>query len=293
MLPTRTRRPPPGPPAVSSPTDSDVPDGGAPDGDISNPNGVGMFTGMSTGFDPRRHPRGLDGRFAPAPPAEDPDIGLAAALADPPHPPPEPVQAADPEERAHAALISTDPELLDRLGVDVDWQVRQTVAKNPSTSVRGLSWLADDHEELVREAAAANPSTSPRSLMEIATRDPVELVAVTAVTNPSFGPEGFAAAARSRSPKVRCAAATRAECPASVLTRLAGDRNSAVRHAVAANPGAPGDVLDRLAAGSPSERHAVAANPGAPDRVLDWLAVADPDEAVRTVAAATLEKRRS
>jgi hypothetical protein len=251
-----------------------------------------MFTGMSS-FDPRRHPRGSDGKFEPAPPAGPPDADLAADLADSPHPPPTPLLSANPEERAHAALISDDPELLDRLVADADWQVRQTVAANKATSVRGLSWLADDHEELVREAAAANPSTSPRSLMEIVASDPVELVAVTAVANPSFGPEGFAAAARSRSPKVRCAAATRTECPASVLARLAGDRNSAVRHAVAANPASPGDVLDRLAAGSPSERHAVAANPGTPDRVLDWLAVADPDEAVRTVAAATLEKRHS
>ena len=246
-----------------------------------------MVTDMGR-FSNADHPRDPAGRWTHKnTPADRGNLADLATQTEPASPLP-----ADPAERAHAALISTDPVLLDRLGTDVDWQVRQTVAANPATSSLRLSWLADDHEELVREAAAGNPSTPPRSLMEIVERDPVDLVAVTAVTNPAFGPEGFAAAARSRSPRVRCAAAGSPACPAGVLGGLAGDRNPAVRHAVASNPAAAADVLDRLAAGSPSERHAVAANPGAPDRVLDWLAVADPDAAVRTVAAASLKARR-
>ena len=48
-----------------------------------------MFTNMSS-FDPRRHPRGSDGKFEPAPPAGPPDAGLAADLADPAPTPPGP-----------------------------------------------------------------------------------------------------------------------------------------------------------------------------------------------------------
>lgn len=93
---------------------------------------------MST-FDPRRHPRGLDGRFAPAPPPEDPDVGLAADLADP-----RPasclatvVLPADPEERAELASRwpPAAPEVLAALVDDTDhgWGIAVAAARNTAT----------------------------------------------------------------------------------------------------------------------------------------------------------------
>lgn len=207
-----------------------------------------MFTGMDS-FDPRRHPRGLNGRFTPAPPPDDPDAGLAADLADPR---PDPGQATG---------------LPENLGDRVD------VAGNTSTPTGTLTVLADDPDDGVRVRVERNPNTPPETLAALAA-GPSLLVQWQVALNPNTPPAVLARLADVPDGNVRLGVANNLSTPPETLARLADDTNPDVR--VLAEAGLPDTPPDRVAQlarhGDQMVRIRVARREGLPAGVLAELA---------------------
>ena len=146
-------------------------------------------------FDPRRHPRGSDGKFEPTPPAGPPDAGLAADLADAAAP----VTPSTDSGRAignlpeHEALCdlaedpNTPPETLAHLADDADWVIRRRVARNPATPPAALTRLAVDDDRQIRRRVASHPNTTADALVALAA-DPDKDVRTAAAANPNAPP---------------------------------------------------------------------------------------------------------
>lgn len=158
-----------------------------------------MFSNMSTGFDPRRHPRGSDGKFDPAPAAGPPDAGLAADLADAvASVTPSVTPSTDgcraignlPEHEALCGLAedpNTPAETLAVLADDPDWVIRRRVADNPSTPPEALTRLAIDDDRQIRRRVAGNPTTPTDVLVALAA-DPDKDVRSAVAANPNASP---------------------------------------------------------------------------------------------------------
>ena len=195
-----------------------------------------MFTGMNTGFDPRRHPRGLDGRFAPAAPPEDPDVGLAADLADP-----------RPASGLATVVLPADPE--ERAELASRW---------PPAAAEVLAALVDDtdHGWGIAVAAARNPATPRDALARVAGRDGDEAFqpAVRAAAGNRFTPpDALDTLAGSADYQTRAAVASNPNTRPAALERLAGDPELTVRRRVAQNARATGDTLARLSGDDDAE----------------------------------------
>ena len=251
---------------------------------------------MST-FDPRRHPRGLDGRFTPAPPPEDPDIGLAADLVDVR---PDPVQApvvlpADPTRLASLAAQTEATADLDDPPVPVlppegrtpsahlSWE--ENVARaaacdelEAAVTDQTVATLAADPNPVVRIVVAQHPNTPPATLTALAA-DTDDWVRESVAANPHTPPDTLTRLAADPFLVVGAAVAENPNTPAGTLNVLADDPEWEVRESVVSNPNTPPGTLDRLTAGGGYEE-AVARNPRTPPDTLTQLAD-HPDHQVR------------
>lgn len=89
------------------------------------------------------------------------------------------LMSPDLQARIDRACATTSPLTLTVLADGEDWQVREAVASNPSTSTDVLARLAVDACPTVRFAVAVNPAV-PAHVLARLQADPVRMIAVTA-----------------------------------------------------------------------------------------------------------------
>ena len=70
------------------------------------------------------------------------------------------IESMSTDEKLKLLKNNASPELLEKLAEDEDWEVRETVARNPKTPVDILRKLALDEDEHVRQSVAINPNTT-------------------------------------------------------------------------------------------------------------------------------------
>ena len=78
---------------------------------------------------------------------------------------------------------NASPEILKKLAEDEDWEVRETVARNPKTPVDILRKLALDEDDDVRWGAIQNPNMTAEALKKLAEDEDWE-VRETVAENP-------------------------------------------------------------------------------------------------------------
>lgn len=188
--------------------------------------------------------------------------------------------------RVHAVARDqhTPAAVLERLGRDLDDEVRWLVALNPSTPVAVLERLAGDTDMRVRQAVLRHPST-PAATLERLTGDPNVLIQRTVIRYSSGPAEVLEWPAVDPDGEVRLAAAENPSTSPETLERLAGDPVDWVRRAVAWNRSTPPAALERLVGDSKNMvRRKAALNPSTPTAVLERLA-GDSKDIVRQAAA--------
>jgi hypothetical protein len=195
--------------------------------------------------------------------------------------------------RQRAAETADDADLLIRLAVDVDHDVRQAVARNPLTPAHIVEQLTTDDSAPVRRATLERPDLIAASVIGLTEDEDAEVRAL-ALAHASC-PAALAAeqnalhqghlvslavlrsAASGAMPR-RLAVAHHPLAPARVLAGLANDDYWQVREAVAGNVNTSRAVLGRLSAdGDRDVRRAVAAHPNTPASVLAGLVNDDSD----------------
>lgn len=214
--------------------------------------------------------------------------------------------------RAAVAHRTTDRRSLDVLSQDEKWEVRGTVANNPSTPKEAVERLLTDDCMLVRQQALAR-SDLPSERLAQAVRDAKamdagevetmsrtienmlggedgaskeDLVSKTlesVAANPNADADTLHECMKDRNPRTRLHVAKHEHTSPEDLRTLAFDDSDSVRELVAANPRTPGDMLDVLAdASRHSIRAEVASNPNTSPRTLDGLySMAEPSMKVR------------
>ena len=159
--------------------------------------------------------------------------------------------AADEDKDARALAAESwrcPPTLLDDLGADDWWSVRQEAARNPSTSAETVRWIASDEEEHeeVRAAAASNPNCPAETLEALATSDD-EMVRFEVCRHPSCPPAALAVMA-TRNDSSECGGiAENPNCPPELLAEMTANPEWTLRVRAAANSRCPVEALQRLA----------------------------------------------
>ena len=166
--------------------------------------------------------------------------------------------------RWRVAIMSCNPEVLERLSNDESAMVRGYVAENKHTYEKTISRLSKDETPDVRACAARNPNIPIEDLISLA--------------------EDFNCV-------VRCNAAQNERMPQDVLKRLAESKDNLVRFGVASNSNTPVETLVNLSKDdSLHVRKAVADHHSTPDDVLSEL-LKDSEADVRVGAVENLESR--
>jgi hypothetical protein len=117
----------------------------------------------------------------------------------------------------------------------------------PTDATPGLLLPGDLRE---RAAEAAAPGTPPERLLHLVTLHPHEVVWLAAASNPAANYDVLSALLRlgRAVPELRRAVARHPATSASLLERLAGDRDVSVRRAALRHPNAPADAVARARA---------------------------------------------
>jgi hypothetical protein len=149
-------------------------------------------------------------------------------------------------ERMRAAQDPmTPPDVLERLAVDGEPDVRQAVALNPGAPSRALASLAwdtgmteserraQDVQRQVREFAVVHPNL-PTAVLEQLAEDPDFKILQIVARQPHTPPGALERLAASTDITVRLAVASHPRVPGAVLERLAGDEHPWVREKAAA-----------------------------------------------------------
>ena len=191
----------------------------------------------------------------------------------------EEIRLVDGAERTHSSTISANPNcsihLLELLAKDKDYDVRRSVAENPSCPeklrISLLEHLAKDEDRWIRRRVALNPSC-PVTLLELLAKDEDSRVRNSVALNPSC-PEKLRISlleplAKDEESGVRRSVAENPSCPVHLLELLAKDKDSGVRWRVAENPSCPVTLLELLAKDEDSRvRNSVALNPSCPEKL--------------------------
>ena len=126
-----------------------------------------------------------------------------------------------------------------------DYDVRVSVAENPSTPVDVLTELAKDRDWYIRSYAACNPNMLVDVLTELA-KDSDWYIRRYAAGNPNTPVDVLTELAKDSYWCVRRYAAGNPNTPVDVLTELAKDNNCDVRRNAARNPNMPGYEAEEL-----------------------------------------------
>jgi hypothetical protein len=202
-------------------------------------------------------------------------------------------------QRAAEVAAADNVELLRRLSVDPDHDVRQAVARNPQTEADIVERLTTDDSVPVRRAVLERPNLPSVSVVRLTEDEDID-VRVLALGHPSCPaavsseqqaldggravPRAVLRSAAAGALPRRMAVARHPSTTARILAGLARDDYWQVREVVAGNAKTSVVVLTRLAVDSDRDvRRAVAAHPNSPASVLDDL-VNDGSDIVRRQA---------
>ena len=210
-----------------------------------------------------------------------------------------------------ARSLAVDPELLDALSNDADWQVkieaannpknknsipvlenlaknesnwvvRWYVARSPQVSSSLLEILAKDESVMVMKGVAENHRT-PTQLLETLAKD--ERVRGEVAQNPTINLALLESLSKDSSNVVRGCAAENSLTPLSILKTLSKEKDIFVRKGVANNQNCDLQLLEMLAQDKNEKvRRAVAKNPKTSSNLLEILAK-DKKEGVRSGVA--------
>ena len=159
--------------------------------------------------------------------------------------------AADEDEDARKLAAQSrlcPPAVLDELAADDSLDVRSEVARNPSTSVETIGWIASDEDEyeVLRAEAAGNPNCPGEALEALAANDHDD-VRLEVCGHPNCPPAALAALAARGDMDECCAIAENPNSPPELLAEMTANPEWTLRARAAANPRCPVEALQRLA----------------------------------------------
>ncbi|KAF3887349.1 MULTISPECIES: hypothetical protein [Nostocales] len=179
------------------------------------------------------------------------------------------------EQNSHQTILKNlslaqdmSARVLDKLALDTNTGVRESVARHPDTPVKALSKLAKDPCWNVRLTVASNPNT-PLSTLEILAKDTSGQVKDAVLLRVKQTSE-------------------HSELLSKILQNLANTKDDRVLFIIARHPSTPAPVLEDLAKGV--HRQWLAQHPNTPAAILLQL-VNDRDPAVQKEALAHLYQR--
>ena len=129
-----------------------------------------------------------------------------------------------------------------------DTNIRDQVAKNPSTPSDALILLASDETNKVRSEVGSNPSTPVEVLQQLSQDENIE-VRLSVSSNTNAPVSALKLLASNEHGEVRRCVASNPSTPVEVLQQLSQDESSRVRQSVAQNPSTPVELLSDLYAG--------------------------------------------
>jgi hypothetical protein len=179
-----------------------------------------------------------------------------------------------------ASNKNAPPEILAKLVLDKNVDVRWRLAQNKSTPPEALAKLARDKQVNVRWSVAQNTSTPPEALANLV-RDENADVHYGVAKNTSTPPEALAKLVRDKNVDVRFSLAQNTSTPPEALAKLVRDKNVDVRWRLAQNKSTPPEALAKLVRDKDEDVcEAAAENTSMSPEVLADLAY-DPDNGIR------------
>lgn len=201
------------------------------------------------------------------------------------------------QKRVDLAAENDLPEVvIERLELDVDHRVQESLAKNVHTQSEILDRLAVHKNIEIRKAVAKNKNTNTNTLIMLFRENEDERVFHALLDNPNLPDlliqeclqkvRDFFAASNQHAPlhtlerlsasdnlHIRCRVASNPRTPLFVLSKLATDSEWYVRKHLASNPNLPFEIQDLLAKDvTSSVRMTLAQNPNTHGSILEFLA---------------------
>ena len=168
---------------------------------------------------------------------------------------------------------STPPEALLVLSKDEAIIIRRIVAENPNTPIQVLLDLSKDKVVGVRSSVASNPNTPTEALLVLSKNKDRRTIRKSLAKNPSTPPEALLVLAKDEDDEVKESVAENPNTSLEALLVLAEDWNRYVRMSVISNPNTPPEILLALSKDeSKLVREDVASSPNTPLEALLALA---------------------
>ena len=168
---------------------------------------------------------------------------------------------------------STPPEALLVLSKDEAIIIRRIVAENQNTPIQVLLDLSKDKVVGVRSSVASNPNTPTEALLVLSKNKDRRTIRKSLAKNPSTPPEALLVLAKDEDDEVKESVAENPNTSLEALLVLAEDWNRYVRMSVISNPNTPPEILLALSKDeSKLVREDVASSPNTPLEALLALA---------------------
>ena len=164
---------------------------------------------------------------------------------------------------------STPPEALLVLSKDEAIIIRRIVAENPNTPIQVLLDLSKDNVVGVRSSVAKNPNTPTEVLLVLSKNKDRRTIRKSLAKNPSTPPEALLILSKDADWRIRSWVAENPSTPPEVLLALSKDVDWRIRSWVATSPNTPPEALIALSKDEDWKiRSWVAANTSTPPEAL-------------------------
>ena len=164
---------------------------------------------------------------------------------------------------------STPPEALLVLSKDEAIIIRRIVAENPNTPIQVLLDLSKDKVVGVRSSVASNPNTPTEVLLVLSKNKDRRTIRKSLAKNPSTPPEALLILSKDADWRIRSWVAENPSTPPEVLLALSKDVDWRIRSWVATSPNTPPEALIALSKDEDWKiRSWVAANTSTPPEAL-------------------------